>query len=62
MLQEAGAVRKQAAKQPDALQGLKGLIAKLRWAGMDQDADKLCHQLETVAPADCVPPGPIETD
>jgi hypothetical protein len=62
MLQEAGAVRKQAAKRPDTLQGLKGLIAKLRWAGMDQDADKLCHQLEAVAPAECVPPGPIETD
>lgn len=62
MLQEAGAVRKQAAKQPETRQGLKGLIAKLRWAGLDQDADKLCHQLETVAPEDCAPVGPLETD
>lgn len=62
MLQRAEAVRKQTAKQPEGLQGLKGRIAKLRWAGLDQDAEKLCVQLENVAPEDCVPPGPIETD
>ena len=62
MLQSTGAARKQTAKKPETLQGLKGLIAKLRWAGMDQDAEKLCHELETVAPEDCVPPGPLETD
>lgn len=62
MLQSTGEERKQTAKQPANLQGLKGLIAKLRWAGMDQDAEKLCHELETVAPADCVAPGPMETD
>jgi hypothetical protein len=62
MLQAPVAESKQTAGKPDRLQGLKGLIAKLRWAGMDQDAEKLCHELETVAPADCVPPGPVETD
>jgi hypothetical protein len=62
MLQAPDEERQQTAKQPVTLQGLKGLIAKLRWAGMDQDAEKLCHELETVAPADCVPPGPVETD
>lgn len=62
MLQSSGAERKQAAKKPEDLQGLKRLIAKLRWAGMDKDAEKLCHELENVAPADCVPPGPMETD
>jgi len=62
MLQTSGEERKQTAVKPNRLEGLKGLIAKLRWAGMDQDAEKLCHELETVAPADCVPPGPLETD
>jgi hypothetical protein len=62
MLQSTGKVRKQTADKPERLEGLKGLIAKLRWAGMDQDAEKLCHELEIVAPADCVPPGPMETD
>jgi hypothetical protein len=66
MLQESGQERKQNATQPENLaadlEGLKGLIAKLRWAGMDNDADKLCHELEARAPADCVAPGPVETD
>lgn len=62
MLQTPSEERQQTAKAPSSLQGLKELIAKLRWAGMDQDAEKLCHELETVAPADCVPPGPVETD
>ena len=62
MLQTSGAERKQTADNPETLQGLKGLIAKLRWAGMDRDVEKLCHELETMAPEDCVPPGPVETD
>jgi hypothetical protein len=62
MLQGSGQERKQDAIQPEELEGLKGLIAKLRWAGMDTDADKLCHELESRAPADCVAPGPLETD
>jgi hypothetical protein len=62
MLQPSRNERKQTAEQSDAREGLKSLIAKLRWAGMDQDAEKLCHELETLAPADCVVPGPVETD
>lgn len=62
MLQPTGRERKQAVEATKNPQGLKGLIAKLRWAGMDKDAEKLCHELESVAPADCVPPGPLETD
>ncbi len=62
MLHGSGGERNQSATRPDDLDGLKGLIAKLRWAGMDQDAEKLCHELECKAPADCVPPGPLETD
>jgi hypothetical protein len=62
MLQESGQERKQNAIQPDNVEDLKGLIAKLRWAGMDTDAEKLCHELEARAPADCLVPGPLETD
>lgn len=50
------------AMRPADIDGLKGLIAKLRWVGMDKDAEKLCHELERKAPADCVPPWPLETD
>lgn len=62
MLQSSGREGQQSVEKPENLEGLKGRIAKLRWAGMDKDAEKLCHELETVAPADCVPPGPVETD
>lgn len=62
MLQESVQERQQNATPPDDVEGLKGLIAKLRWAGMDKDADKLCHELEERAPADCLVPGPHETD
>jgi hypothetical protein len=62
MLQGSGGERQQSADKPEDLDGLKGLIAKLRWAGMDQDAEKLCHELGDLAPAACVPQGPLETD
>lgn len=62
MLQEARCVRQQNADLPEDVEALKGLIAKLRWAGMDMDADRLCHELEARAPADCVVLGPHETD
>ena len=62
MLQDAEKARQQNTNQPLTLQGLKQLILKLRWAGMDQEAEKLCHQLDCLAPEDCVPPEPAETD
>jgi hypothetical protein len=62
MLQGSGEGRKQNTVSPEDTDGLKELIAKLRWAGMDGEADKLCHELETRAPADCLVPGPLETD
>ena len=62
MLQFTGAQRNQTAKQPVTPQGIKTLILKLRWAGLDQDADELCHVLEHLAPEDCIPLGPTETD
>jgi hypothetical protein len=60
MLHGCGAERNQSAIEE--LEDLKGLIAKLRWVGLDKDAEKLCRELECKAPADCVPPGPLETD
>jgi hypothetical protein len=62
MLQSTGLSRNQAASEAPATQGLKSLIQKLRWAGLDEDAEELCHQLENIAPHACVPPGPRETD
>ena len=62
MFQITGAARNQTATQPVTPQDLKTLILKLRWAGLDQDADKLCHELEHIAPEDCVPLAPAETD
>jgi len=62
MLQSTDLVRNQTANEVLATQGLKSLIQKLRWAGLDEDADELCHQLENIAPHACVPPGPCETD
>ena len=62
MLQSAGVARNQTAEKPKSTQEIKTLIQKLRWAGFDQEADKLCHELEHIAPEDCIPPGPAETD
>lgn len=62
MFQGSDEERNQDVALPSDVDGLKGLIAKLRWAGMDHDAEKLCQELELRAPADCVIPGPLETD
>ncbi|HEY0282118.1 MAG TPA: hypothetical protein VGC27_05805 [Rhizomicrobium sp.] len=62
MFQITGDARNQTAKEPVTPQDLKTLILKLRWAGLDQDADKLCHELEQIAPEDCIPLCPAETD
>jgi len=62
MFQRSDEERNQNASRPDDIDGLKGLIAKLRWAGLDHDAEKLCQELGSRAPEDCVIPGPVETD
>jgi len=62
MLHGSGRERKQNAEQAEDLEGLKARIAKLRWAGLDTDAEKLCRELESRAPTECVVPGPLETD
>jgi len=62
MLQRTGNAQSQRDQEQDTPQGIKARIAKLRWAGMDRDAEELCHRLEDMAPEDCVPPGPAETD
>ncbi len=62
MFQGSGQERNQDAVTSEDVDGLKELIAKLRWAGMDHDADKLCRELGSRAPSACVAPGPLETD
>ncbi|MDE2492743.1 MAG: hypothetical protein KGL97_02455 [Alphaproteobacteria bacterium] len=62
MLQIAGKAQKQTAEQQVTPQGLKKLIVKLRWAGLDREAEELCDVLEGIAPEDCLPVGPTETD
>lgn len=62
MFQGADQERNQNAVAADDVDGLKGLIAKARWAGMDHDAERLCQELGSRAPEDCVPLGPLETD
>ena len=62
MFQGSDQERNQSATTSKDVDGLKGLIAKLRWAGMDHDADKLCQELGSLAPKACVAPGATETD
>jgi hypothetical protein len=62
MFQGSEEGRNQSAALPDDVDALKGLITKARWAGMDHDAEKLCQELESRAPADCMIQGPFETD
>ena len=60
MLHYTGVERNQETNQP--VTSLKKLIRKLRWAGLDSEAEKLCHELECIAPEDCVPLECTETD
>jgi hypothetical protein len=60
MLQRTGSIRQQ--NQQDTPQGLKKLLVKRRWAGMEQDAEELRHKLEDIAPEECIAMGPVETD
>ena len=62
MFQVSDQERNQNAAASEEVDGLKGLIAKLRWAGMDHDADKLCQELGSLAPTACVAQGATETD
>lgn len=62
MFQTSDQERNQSAAEANEVDGLKELIAKLRWAGMDRDADKLCQELGTLAPEACVAHEAAETD
>lgn len=62
MFQVSDQERNQNAAALEEVDGLKDLIAKLRWAGMDHDADKLCQELGSRAPETCFAPGATETD
>jgi len=41
---------------------LRKLVLKLRWIGMESEADMLSDHLARTAPADCVLVAPCETD
>ena len=58
------ALCEQVAASPRGLEPreIRKLILKLRWIGMDGEADRLCHMLARVAPSDCAPMDPRETD
>lgn len=58
MLQEPGDV----AQEKQTSQGLKKLIVKRRWAGMDQDEAELRRKLGNIAPEECLALEPAETD
>jgi hypothetical protein len=57
MLQEPGDASQQ--KHEETCQGLKKLIVKRRWAGMDHDEAELRRRL---APGECLAMEPAETD
>ena len=41
---------------------MRKLILKLRWIGMEEEADRLSESLARLAPADCPVMGPRDTD
>jgi hypothetical protein len=41
---------------------LKKLISKLRWIGMDQEAETMCARLSRISPQDISLVGPLDTD
>lgn len=41
---------------------LRKLVLKLRWIGMESEAEILCDHLARTAPADCVLIAPCDTD
>ena len=62
MLQAALSTCNQSENLSAMCEGLRRMIVKLRWMGMDMEADTLCHQLENVSPEECAPTCPQETD
>ena len=41
---------------------LKHLIRKLRWMGLEQEAESACAELSRLAPAATIHSGPYDTD
>lgn len=60
MMQSAVLQRNVSAPAPR--RDLGALILKLRWMGMDHEADRLCRQLEADRDGSCMPIMPGETD
>lgn len=55
------AERKFATRQME-VDELKHLIHKLRWMGLDREAERACTRLSRLAPATTVLAGPHDTD
>lgn len=49
MLQSSAKKSNQAPKAPASKQNIGALIVKLRWMGMEQEADRLCHRCDALA-------------
>jgi hypothetical protein len=62
MLQAALATSNESDNSAAVCEGMRRLIVKLRWMGLDLEADRICHQLENLSPQDCVQFTPEATD
>ncbi len=62
MLQTIARPRIESTEAAMSRQDITDLIVKLRWMGMDQDADKLCRLLGDMVPEGCAPICVCETD
>jgi hypothetical protein len=62
MLQAAARILDDAKNQQEICEVLRRRIVKLRWMGLDKEADTLCRRLENVSPEVCMPTAAPETD
>lgn len=62
MLQSLAKKRNQAAVETSTKPDVGALIVKLRWMGMEQEADRLCHGLESESVDLHLPAEPEATD
>lgn len=53
---------KRPATDPTEVDGLKKLIRKLRWIGLEQEAEIMCSRLSRIAPLETRLIGPQDTD
>ena len=53
---------RKAAPQTRNVRDIKKMIVKLRWIGMEDEAELMSAELLRVAPAECLLLGPLDTD